>query len=180
MNGVHVFERSLAASHAAEDLPFWRECYDQFFPRPYTMVNHRQDGEHQRAGIDRSIVLASSKQILIDEKVRWRQSDGRVFDDIALEFESNNVKRTPGWVCKPLRADFIAYAIAPLGRCFLLPVLSLQLAWQRHSAAWLAKYRTISAPNVGYDTLSLCIPVATLFPALGGALRAQFVPCEAA
>ena len=34
------------------------------------MVDHRDDGEHQRAGIDRSVILANSKQLLIDEKVR--------------------------------------------------------------------------------------------------------------
>jgi hypothetical protein len=40
------------------------------------MIDHRQDGEHQRAGIDRSIVLNNSKQILIDEKVREKTGQG--------------------------------------------------------------------------------------------------------
>ena len=67
---MHDFRDSLAKSHAAEDLPLWREVYEKAFPFFQEMLNHRMDGEHQRAGVDRSIILYNSKQILIDENVR--------------------------------------------------------------------------------------------------------------
>ena len=178
---MHDFAESLAASHSASDLPIWEEIYRASFLGFSTMVDHRQDGEHQRAGIDRSVILENSKQILIDEKVRWRNAiTGKVYDDIALEYWSNQERKVPGWVCKPLRADYIAYAIAPLGKCYLLPVMQLQLAWDRCGEYWIEQFHSVKAKNNGYTTVSVGVPVADVFREIGGALRARFQPVEAA
>jgi hypothetical protein len=175
----HDFSESLAMSHAASDMPFWREIYQQAFPSMLAMIDHRQDGEHQRAGIDRSVILANSKQILIDEKVRGRNAKtGKVYEDIALEFISDEARKVPGWVCKPLRADYIAYAIAPLGRCYLLPVPQLQSAWEKHGEEWRDSYFEVRAENKGWTTVSVGIPVPVLFKAIGQALRVQFTPWD--
>jgi hypothetical protein len=175
----HSFEESLAMSHAASDLPFWRTVYTKAFPTMAAMIDHRQDGEHQRAGIDRSIILANSKQILIDEKVRGRnKKTGKVYDDIALEYWSDEGRKTPGWVCKPLRADLIAYAIAPLGRCFLLPVIPLQRAWKQYGDEWRENFFEVRAVNKGYTTVSVGVPVDILFPAIGRQFRISFDPVE--
>ena len=178
---MHNFNDSLASSHAASDLPMWMEIYSSSFPGFCAMVDHRQDGEHQRAGIDRSVILQNSKQLLIDEKVRWRNAKtGIVYTDIALEYWSNAERRVKGWVCKPLRADYIAYAIAPLGRCYLLPVIQLQIAWDRCGDYWIEKFGPpIKAKNEGYTTISVGVPVADLFKEIGGALRVKFQPTEA-
>lgn len=176
---THDFAESLEFSHSASDMPFWREVYERAFPEMVAMVDHRQDGEHQRAGIDRSITLSTSKQILVDEKVRRRNpKTGRVYDDIALEFLSDEARKTPGWVCKPLRADYIAYAIAPLGRCYLLPVIQLQQAWAAQGAAWREQYRILRVPNKTWVTLCVGVPVAVLFGALGKAFRVPFTPYD--
>jgi len=176
---VHDFSESLAFSHAAADMPFWREVYEKAFPLMSAMVDHRQDGEHQRAGIDRSIVLTNSKQILVDEKVRGRnRKTGKVYEDIALEFLSDEQRNVPGWVCKPLRADYIAYAIAPLGRCFLLPVPQLQNAWGKFGQAWRVSCPTVRAKNNGWTTVSVGVPVPVLFKAIGETLRVRFTPTE--
>lgn len=175
----HDFAECLAMSHAASDLPFWRTVYTKAFPTMAGMIDHRQDGEHQKAGIDRSIILANSKQILIDEKVRGRnKKTGKVYNDIALEFWSDEGRQTPGWVCKPLRADLIAYAIAPLGRCYLLPVIQLQSAWRQHGDEWKRTFFEIRAENRGYTTVSIGVPVNTLFPAIGQQFRVSFEPME--
>lgn len=169
---VHDFDESLRRSHAAEDLPFWEECYRNAFYDFAAMVNHRADGEHQRAGIDRSVILSNSKQYLIDEKIRWE-----AYDDIALEYISNDQKGTPGWVCKPLRADYIAYAVAPKGICYLLPVPQLQQAWRVNQEKWRAqKLKIIAAKNRTYTTFSLAVPVNVLFAAIGAGLRVRFTP----
>ena len=175
------FGEQLALSHAAEDLPFWLDVYREAFPTLTACVNHRQDGEHQRAGIDRSLVLANSKQVLIDEKVRGRnRKTGKVYEDIALEYWSDYERRAPGWVCKPLRADYIAYAIAPLGRCYLLPVAQLQQAWRNCGDAWTARYPEIRATSAAgarrWTTLSVGVPVVVLFRAIGACLRVSFTP----
>lgn len=167
---THDFGASLAKSHAASDLPIWREIYSKAFPGG-VMVDHRQDGEHQRAGIDRSIVMPNAKQILVDEKVRFGD-----WDDIALEHWSNYERRVPGWVCKPLRADYIAYAFAKKGKCYLLPVPQLQQAWERHGDRWRTTHRERSSPNVGYTTKFVPVPVDEVFRAIGQQLRVDFSP----
>ena len=176
---MHDFGESLRFSHSASDLPIWEEVYRQAFPSFAAMVDHRQDGEHQRAGIDRSVILENSKQILIDEKVRGRNRiTGAVYDDIALEYLSVAEKGVPGWVCKPLRADYIAYAIVPLGKCYLLPVIQLQIAWYRCGDYWIERFKKIEAKNNGYTTVSVGVPVKDLFREIGGALRVTFQPLE--
>lgn len=178
---VHDFDECLRASHEASDLPLWRDVYRQAFPDMRDMIDHRKDGWHQRQGIDRSITRECSKQVLIDEKIRGRNKiTKKVYTDIALEYVSNTHTNAPGWVCKSLMADYIAYAIGPLGKCYLLPVPQLQQAWRLHSREWLANpsFRNIAAKNPGYETLSCCVPVETLFPAIGACLRFEFTPIE--
>lgn len=176
---AHSFAESLQASHQASDLPIWREIYEQAFPGFLAMHDHRQDGDHQRQGIDRSVILENSKQVLIDEKVRGRnKKTGKVYDDIALEYWSDFERKQKGWVCKPLLCDYIAYAIAPLGKGYLLPVLQLQLAWGTHGQSWIAQYPEIRAINRGWTTVSVGVPVSVLFPKIGEALRCAFDPVE--
>lgn len=172
---VHNFHDSLAASHGATDLLIWEEIYRNAFDDFAGMVDHRCDGAHQRAGIDRSVVLENSKQLLIDEKVRFRP-----YRDIALEVWSDEARGTPGWVQKPLLADYIAYAVAPLGIGYLLPVPQLQGAWRRYGDQWLADYRRIEAYNEhgarAWVTVSVPVPVPELFSRIGECLRVRFTP----
>lgn len=169
MFAEHDFSESLAASHRASDLPIWEEIYRRSFPDFLTMADHRQDGEHQRAGIDRSVILENSKQILIDEKIRWKP-----YPDIAVEYLSNDRTGAPGWACKPLRADYIAYAIAPMGICYMLPVIQLQQAWARKGELWKQSCFIVKAPNRNYTTYSAAVPVHELFAEIGRALRIPF------
>ena len=53
-----------------------------------------------------------------DEKVRAED-----WPDILLEQWSDEDRRAPGWVQKPLACDYIAYSFAPSGVCYLLPVM---------------------------------------------------------
>ncbi len=176
---VHNFKESLAFSHAAEDLPVWEVVYKDAFPSMVSMVSYRDDGFWQRQGIDRGILLETSKQIRVDEKVRGRNKiTGKVYNDVAIEYQSSKEGKTPGWVNKPLLADYIAYLIAPLGVCHMLPVLQLQSAWVRHGNDWIAKYPKIEAKNEGYTTVSVGVPVDVLYPAIGGQLRVKFEPFE--
>lgn len=172
---THNFEDSLKKSHEADDLPLWAECYERFFPTMQSMNCHRQDGWHQRAGIDRSIVLADSKQILVDEKVRFR-----AFNDVALEYLSNDVTGAQGWVCKPLACDYIAYAIAPLGHCYLLPVTQLQRAWLVYGETWKSNYFNVVADNKSYKTHSVAVPVAVLMRSLSEMLYSSFTKIQKA
>jgi hypothetical protein len=171
----HQFKESLAKSHAAEDNPIWEQIYRRAFPDFEAMVNHRQDGPHQRAGIDRSVIMTNAKQILIDEKARYKNEiTGKIYDDILLEVYSDEKRQTEGWVTKPLLADYIAYAILPLGKCYLLPVIQMQKAWKEHGKKWRKEYREVRAQNNGWVTLSCPVKPRVLFPAIGACLRIEF------
>ena len=181
MTAAHDFAASLSASHAASDWPGWEALYRDAFPTFAAMIDHREDGEHQRAGIDRSIVLRNSKQILVDEKVRRRSAHGRIYDDIFLETVS--VRKPgrsddPGWVEKEIRADYIAYLIAPLGKCYLLPTIQLQSAWALCGPNWRKRFGEREVPNHGYVTVGVPVPVKDLFTAIGDGLRLSCRPWE--
>ena len=161
---THNFADSLAKSHTASDMPFWEEYYKKFFPTMIAFLDHRQDGNHQRQGIDRSVILANGKRYWIDEKVRFKNAKtGKVYEDIALEEWSNEERKILGWAEKPLLCDYIAYAIAPLGKCYLLPVEQMQAAWLKNKAIWKNKYQEIRAINQSWITVSWGIPWKVLF-----------------
>lgn len=122
--------------------------------------------------------MRTGKIVLIDEKVRFRNQNGLCFEDIALETWSDFEKETPGWIVKPLLADYIAYAILPLGRCHLFPVPQLQSAWRLRGADWRKDYPTIRAVNEGYWTECVCIPADVLYRAIGSCFRTTFAPTD--
>ena len=165
----HSFHASLRASHEAEDLPIWREIYQTAFPTMQEMINHRQDGDHQRQGIDRSIVLRNSKQILIDEKIRFKP-----YDDILLEVWSDFERKKPGWVAKDLLCDYIAYAVEPLKKCYLLPVPQLRLAWQKNGQKWWENNFKPRANNGSWITVSVVVPAEELMQEIRLALVVNY------
>lgn len=165
----HNFAASLRASHEAEDMPLWREVYQKAFPTMQEMINHRQDGDHQRQGIDRSIILRNSKQILVDEKVRFKP-----YDDILLEVWSDFERKKPGWVAKDLLCDYIAYAVEPLGKCYLLPVPQLRLAWKKNGQRWWDNNFKPKADNGGWVTVSVVVPAEELLTEIRNCLVVNF------
>lgn len=173
------FARSLDRSHRASDLPIWEECYIQFFPKMQGMHVHAQDGDHQRTGVDRTVIMSNGKVVSVDEKIREKnRKTGKVYSDIALEEWSDFDRKVAGWVIKELLCDYIAYAILPLGKCYLLPVLQLQQAWLHEGEIWKSMFPRVAAYNEfngrKWLTVSWGIPVDILFKAIGGCLRARF------
>lgn len=170
---IHNFDDSLQVSHDAADSPLWEEIYRKAFPDFLIMADHRNDGYWQRLGIDRSITLNSSKQILVDEKVRRKD-----YGDILLEYMSSEEAQTPGWVCKPLLADYIAYCIIPARIVYMLPVIQLQMAWLANGEQWKYVYGKCEAKNntrgITWTTLNCPVPVDVLFSAIGSMLRIKY------
>ena len=131
--------------------------------------------------------MPNNKAITVDEKVRVKNNNGKVYEDIALEFVS--VRRhgkddLPGWCCDPDKdCDYIAYAIAPLGKGWLLPTQRLHLAWERNKQSWLERYgqKKSSTTRDGlkcYDTLFCPVPPNEVMRAIGQTLRFQFDPVD--
>jgi len=167
---VHDFDDSLALSHQYSNARWWLEVYRKAFPNMRACVNVRKDGWAQRAGIDRVLTLECGRQIKIDEKVRLEN-----WDDILLERWSDEARRIPGWIQKPLACDFIAYAFVPTCTCYLLPTLTLQRAWRLCGRDWCARHKEIRAHNPNYVTVSVAVPIAELFAAISNAMRIQWL-----
>lgn len=173
---VHDFQESLDFSHSMASHPVWGEIYRSLFPDLLHAQDMRHDGEHQRRGVDRLLILRNQKTVTVDEKARrkaYRTLDGDY--DIALEYDTNGGK--PGWVCNPeMTCDYIAYLVAPLGVGCLLPMPQLRLAWAVHGEEWKRKFKRVRAPNRDYTTYSVAVPRRALFSAIGAALRFSFDP----
>jgi hypothetical protein len=69
-----------------------------------------------------------------------------------------------------LACDFIAYAFAPSGVCYLLPVAPLQRAWRRNGRQWIERYGTRRAYNVGYVSVGVPVPKDVLMLAIADAM----------
>ena len=166
---VHHFDQSLAYSHAHENAEWWLDVYRRAFPTLVAAVSVRNDGWAQRGGIDRMLTLQCGRTISIDEKVREKD-----YGDILLERWSDEDRREPGWIQKPLACEFIAYAVVPTCKCWLLPTLSLQRAWRLFGREWDRKYPTCRAANEyrgrKWTTVSIAVPHAILFGALTDAM----------
>lgn len=158
---VHEFATSLALSQAYSEAPWWLDMYRRAFPSLQSAVSVRNDGWAQRAGIDRVLTLSCGRTVTVDEKVRMNE-----WPDILLEQWSDEARRSPGWVQKPLGCDLIAYAFAQSGRCYLLPVLLLQRAWRLNGRGWISAYGQRRARNIGYVSTSVPVPLATLMQAM--------------
>ena len=166
MSGTeHVFSESLSWAQEQEAAPWWAEVYGDFF-RDYSHHTHiLSDGWAQRAGVDHVITLKSGKVWAVDVKARDAVK-GKVYRDCLLEFISNDKKQTPGWVVKDLAADFIAYAIVPLRKVWLLSVPQLQRAWVTCSAEWTRPENIRKSPNNGYNTLNAPVDWRVLMEAM--------------
>ena len=169
MAEVHDFKERLAFSHKHEESGWWRDVYSKAFPGIQSINSVREDGWAQRAGIDRILVLASGKIVKIDEKVRSQS-----YPDILLERWSDEGRQSPGWVQKPLDCDFIAYAFAPSGLCYLLPTLLLQRAWREYGRHWITTYREVRASNRNYVTVSVPVPTDVLLDAIRDCIVVPF------
>jgi hypothetical protein len=176
----HSFHHSLERSASYVDAPWWNDVYRQAFPDMEACVAIRDDGWAQRAGIDRQILLRCGRVVAIDEKVREKD-----YGDILIEIYSDEARKTPGWARKPLKSDFIAYAVAPSAICYLLPVLPLQRAWKQNAAQWwpMAKanqngFAIKKSENFGWITCNVAVPTRELYRAMAEAsiIRWQLPP----
>jgi hypothetical protein len=152
-------------SEAHANAGWWEDTYRRAFPRLRSAVSVRDDGWAQRGGVDRVITLACGRTYTVDEKVRAED-----WPDILLEQWSDEAQRKPGWVQKPLAADFIGYGFAPSGVVYLLPVVPLQRAWRQHGRRWIELYGQRRAQNPGYVSVSVPVPREVLMGAIMDAM----------
>ena len=160
----------------ARDDPMWEKFYRTAFPDMDFMTKQTSALPAQRLGIDRWISLSSGKLLAVDEKKRRTE-----YNDIALEYLSNDRTNAPGWIEKEtLQIDYLAYAFMQSKRCFLFPWQGLRRAWLTHKTAWMdlarrkmSGYSLHAAPNPNYHTLCIMIPTKDLANAVARSMLVQ-------
>lgn len=168
MQQVHDFKQQLAYSAKSSTEPFWDAIYKKAFPSMVAHVRCEGDFQSQRRGVDRLIYLSSDRVLRIDEKKRTGN-----WPDILLEYISIDTSGSPGWIEKELSIDYLAYAFMPTQRVYLLPWLLLQRSWVQFGTEWKQKYKTITAQNKGYKTLSVAVPTKIVLSAIAQATIIQ-------
>ena len=174
---IHRFEDDLNYSNDLSDEPTWVEFYKRIWPSLISCVRYDRESQWQKWGVDREIKLANGKQFTIDEKKRKKD-----YGDIALEMWSQyygheHPKNKVGWALdRQKRCDFVAYAVVPAQRCYLLPTEILRLAFHRHCRHWLkaANCRMSDAQNNGYVTRNICVPWSVLSQAMTEEMTRDF------
>lgn len=168
MDTVHDFHECLKISESAHCLEFWSKTYQKAFPDMIGMHDNNRKNDAQYQGVDRLIVLKSTKVLLIDEKIRTEE-----YDDILLEHTSNDRTGAPGWINKNLTIDYLAYGFIKSRRCYLFPWEMLRRAWLHYGDMWIAKakacqagFRPVRARNAYYVTLSIAVPTKYLMRAV--------------
>lgn len=161
MSIQHNFNAQLRYSEDPKDDAFWINAYRSFFPNFAGAVLNSGKNEGQYRGVDRLVYLSNDRVLRIDEKKR----EGR-YNDMLIEYLSNDQTGAVGWIEKPLAIDYIAYAVMATRQVRLLDWLTLQRAWFANRDTWKRECFHVQARNPGYVTHSVAVPFYKLLRAM--------------
>lgn len=161
---MNDFSNDLDYANVDREDSFWLPRYRKAFPAMIATNILPTNCIGQYLGIDRIIQLSSGVTLRIDEKLRRSN-----YNDILLEYISNDNKNTKGWIEKDLQIDYIAYAFEN-GLTYMLPWLFLKKCWGANKENWLKNYKEVRAENKGYTTVSVAIPARVLLDSLRDAM----------
>jgi len=140
---VHDFRERLEHSQSLSDEPRWLAFYKRLWPEAIYVIRIDADCKQQRWGIDREILLPSGRRITVDEKKRDRDYGDILLEEWSIgQYQIPNDKTSylgdkPGWAVDPTKqCDFVAYAIMPSNKCYLLPFELLRQAMMANMARW--------------------------------------------
>jgi hypothetical protein len=154
---IHDFDSDLAQSQArGADDDIWFARYHRLFvgERELVSVRFETDRDRQLQGVDRVLTFADGGTETVDEKERLTD-----YGDVALEVWSSFERRRPGWIKGTKVCDWIAWVVLPKRRIWLLDYVQLCQLYEVRKRAWAdAGYRRIESRNVGYTTVSVCVP----------------------
>lgn len=161
---VANFGEDLAFSLGASDEPEWAEYYKRLFPNLAYSAKVDADSPLQRMGIDRVLMLKSSREIFVDEKKRRD-----AWPDVLIELWSDLRRKKRGWSCDRNKVcDYVAYAVPKSKRCYMLPFDLLVAAVELHEKRWMQQYHKpkFDVPNAGWVTRNVPVPWGVLKTAL--------------
>lgn len=166
---MNDFKTDLEYSKNANDSELLNKFYHKFFPG-IIKIEEVEDLTLQKTGIDKIMHFKGGMTITVEEKKRRV-----VYGDVALETKSvvkGNYEK-PGWIFT-CQSDFIAYAIMPTRKIYMLPTGVLKLSWMKNFYEWEERFETKSASNQGYHTEFVPIPKEVLFNSMGEEMQFSF------
>lgn len=113
------FGEDLALSHGD------RQRWDRFYRSRYPdceIINGEKSPMLQGLGADVILKRPNGKQILVEEKARTTAFCDCLIEIWSVFYGDDDPRNVPGWSVHPDKhAEWLAYAVRPLGRCWLLP-----------------------------------------------------------
>lgn len=179
---IHDFQERLEYSASLSDEPSWVEFYRRLWPEALSIIRVDTDSRWQRCGVDRMILLPGMKQVLVDEKKRTKDYGDLLIEEWSVGHYENGDRyagKKIGWsLDQDKQCDYVAYAILPVSRCYLLPYELLRITCLYNLARW----KTLKggdgrpayprdSPNAGYWTRN----VAVTWPELKRCLEEQML-----
>lgn len=163
---VHNFQEQLEYSADLSDESSWVSFYKRLWPEMIAAVRIDKNSQFQKWGIDREILLPNGKRFTIDEKKRKLDYNDLLLEEWSVcDFDYKNKKvirgKKAGWAVDPdKRCDFVAYAIQPAGKCFLLPFEMTRQTCIHNLPKWKQNQNWYPKPagNNGYTTVSIAVP----------------------
>lgn len=171
---IHNFATKLAQSQNPNNEEWWEQVYRQAFPNFVCFMPIVGDCDLQRKGSDRAVALTKGPLLHFDEKMRFGE-----YDDILLEYESNDRTHAPGWIEKDLEIHYITYAFMTTGVVYFFPWALLRRTWKHHKQQWMQDAREerngfaiIPGRNETYTTWNVAVPIPTLISAIAATAAA--------
>jgi hypothetical protein len=114
----------------------------------------------QQSGVDR-IVNLPNKTLYVEEKIRLKH-----YNDVWLEYTSNDQSNSLGWVERDLNIDYLLYAFLESKTAYFFDWRKLKKAWNANKERWIELYKAPPAKNKGYSSLGCAIPIGVLQKAM--------------
>ena len=162
------FATDLATSQSEEHAQFWNRAFYAGFPGLACWIENRGDNVAQRRGVDAVLHFDNDTVLRVDMK-----ADTHEPRNYFLEYVSADTTRAPGWICKSLACDYIAYGFLNHGRCDFLPWRPLSLAWQRYGRKWREQYGEKVVRNRTYNAHGVAVPVPVVRAAMLQVMQVQ-------
>jgi hypothetical protein len=119
---VHRFGERLKHSQDLSDEPSWIAFYRRIWPDLVSCVRIDANSRWQKIGIDRLVLLSNGNEITVDEKKRDKDWGDLLIEEWSVYYGPNDPKNKIGWSLDPEKqCDFVAYAVPPSKKCYLLP-----------------------------------------------------------
>ena len=157
---MHNFKESLKKS--MQDQQWFHRFYYSMWPdcRLETITNI----DEQKTGIDTRIHFINGRSHGAEEKFRPINKKYSAGEDLCLEYLSSKEHNTPGWIVKKQQANLLLYGWEELNTCLCMDYKQLQDQFAFNGEQWKKDHRIVIAPNQGYKTLSVAVPLAVILP----------------